>query len=96
MASQTLDTSDNHNERVRDAEDYARAIDCTRGDFATFQAALTSLEKYLRDLWTTLDTHPSFSESFGALFAEQKELSEGTRYLLDGLVSRYDRYLTLV
>ena len=96
MASETLDTSDNHNERVRDAEGLARTMDYTRSDFATFQAAFTSLEKHLQDLWSTLNLHPTFSESFGALFAEQKELCEGTRHLLDGLVSRYDRYLTLV
>ena len=96
MASETLSTSDNHNDRVRSAETFARIVDRTRGDFVAFQAALTSLEKHLQNLWSTLNLRPTFDESFGALFTEQKGLCETTRSLFDGLVSRYDRYLTLV
>ena len=96
MASQTLGTDNDHNDRVRRAESFARAVDSTRSDFAAFQAALTSLEKCLRELWSTLNLRPTFNEPFGALFTEQKQLCEATYHLLDGLVSRYDRYLNLV
>ena len=96
MASQTLSMSDGHNDRVRIAESFSRTLDCARGDFAAFQAALTSSEKHLQNLWSTLNLYPTFDEAFGALFTEQKGLCEATRSLLDGLVSRYDRYLNLV
>ena len=96
MASQTLSASSDHNERVRTAEAFSRVVDRTRVDFAAFQAALTSLEQVLQYLWSTLNLRPTFNESFGAQFAQQKQHCEVTRYLLDGLVSRYDRYLNLV
>ena len=96
MASQTLSTTGNHNDRVRSAEIFARVIDRTRGDFVAFQTALTSLEKHLQILWSTLSLRLTCEESFGALFTEQKGPCETTRTLFDGLVGRYDRYLTLV
>ena len=85
MASKTLSTSDDHNDRVRSAENSTRLVDCTRGDFTVFQAALTSLEQALQYLWSTLKLRPTFNESFGAQFTQQKQLCEATYYLLDGV-----------
>src|SRR5258708_31382279 len=96
MVSKTLDTSDDLNNRVLSVEYDAGVLDRTRGDFVAFQAALTSLERHLQNLWSTMNPRPTFDESFGALFTEQRELCEVTSYLLDSLLSRYDRYLTLV
>ena len=96
MASQTLDMSDNHNDRLQNTEKYARAVDRARGDFVAFQAAVTSLERRLEDLWSTVTPRSTFHESFNTLFTEQKEHCKVTGHLLDSLVIRYDRYLTLV
>ena len=96
MVSQTLGTVENHNKRVRSAENVARAVDRARGDFVAFQATVTSSEEHLRDLWSMLNLRPTFNESFDALFTKQKGLCKVTRQLLDSLVSQYDRYLTLV
>jgi hypothetical protein len=96
MVSKTLDTSDDLNARILSVEYEAGVLDRTRGDFIGFQATLTSLERRLQDLWRMLKLRPNFDESFGALFIEQRELCEVTRYLYDSLLGRYDRYLTLV
>ena len=96
MVSKTLDASHDIHDRVLSVEHDAGVLDLTRGDFMALQAALTSLERHLQDLWSTLNLRPTFDESFGPLFTEQRELCEVTRYLLDSLLSRYDRYLTLV
>lgn len=96
MVSKTLDASDSLNDRVLSVEYDAGVVDRTRGDFVAFQTALISLERHLRDLWSTLNLRPTFDESFGVLFTKQRELCEVTRYLSDSLLSRYNRYLTLV
>ena len=96
MASYTLDMSDDHSRRVRRTENYSRVVDRSRGDFLASQASLTALEKYLHNLCNTLNLRPTFNESFVALFAEQREYFEATHHLFDSMVSRYDRYLTVV
>ena len=96
MASQTFDMSGDHNDHVRNTESTARAVDRARGDFMVFQCALPSLERRLQDLWSTLHHRHTFSESFGTLLTEQKEYCKVTGHLLDSLVIRYDRYLTVV
>ena len=96
MISKTLNPSDELNHRVLSVEYDAGVLDRTRGDFMAFQAALTSLERHLQDLWSTLNLRPTLDESCSALFTEQRELCEVTRCLFDSLLSRYDRYLTLV
>ena len=51
MASKTLDMSGDHNDRVRNTESTARAVDRARGDFVAFQCALLSLERRLQDIY---------------------------------------------
>lgn len=96
MVSKTFNTNDDLKNRVLNLEYDAGVLDRTRGDFIALHAALTSLERHLQDLWSTLNRRPTFDELFGALFKEQRELCEVTRCLYDSLLSRYDRYLTLV
>ena len=96
MISKTFNTNDHLNNRVLSLEYDTGVLDRTRGDFIALHAALTSLERHLQDLWSTLNLRLTFDESLGALFKEQRELCEVTRCLYDSLLSRYDRYLSLV
>ena len=96
MASQTLDSSADHNASVRFAELGARLADMIRGDFIVFQSALTSLEEYLQDFWHILNLDPAVKVSFGALLVKQRQECEVTGILHDNVLSRYDRFLNLV
>lgn len=96
MVSRTLDKRSDHEDRVKSAESSARTVDRTRADFVAFQAALTPLEKLLQDLWSTSNHRSTSNKSSIIIFAEQKEQCKVTGHVLDSLVSRYDRYLTLV
>jgi hypothetical protein len=96
MSSRLLDSSTDHEERVRRAEADATVADEMRYDFITYRLALKSLEKYFQDLWCTMKLDPNIGESLGALLTEQKKHSEATSLVLDSVVSRYDRFLNLV
>jgi hypothetical protein len=96
MSSRSLDSSADHEDRVRTAEVDVRLADEMRCDFMTFRLALTSLEKYFQDLWCTMKLDSNIGESLGALLIEQKRHSEATSLILDSVVSRYDRFLNLV
>ena len=96
MALKTLDSSADHHQRVRKAEIMARTADQTRGDLLVFQDALTASEQYFRDNWCRLNLNPATRESFGALFAEQKQQCVVTSRVYDSLVTRFDRFLNLV
>ena len=96
MASKSLDKNDDHNYRVRGAEISARMADHTKGDFMAFQAALTSLEKRLEDIWSILNPRFTFNRSFDARLIEQRERCEVACHRLDGMVIQYDRFLTLL
>jgi hypothetical protein len=95
MASQTLDSTSDHEARVRQAEFSTRSVDYTKGDFTTLRLALASVEE-CRHLWDTLNLNKTIRESLSALFMEQQKRCEVTANLLDNLVSRYDRFLNLV
>jgi len=95
MASQTLDSTSDHEARVRQAEFNARSVDFTKGDFTTLRSALASVEE-CQGLWDTLKLDLAIGQSLSALFMEQKKRCEVTANLLDNLVSRYDRFLNLV
>ena len=96
MADTAMQSSADHGDRVRNAENAARVADTLRGDFAAFKSALIPLEGYFRDLWSAMKFDPATKESLVALFNEQKKLCEVTGHLLDNIVSRYDRFLGLV
>jgi hypothetical protein len=96
MSSRSLDSSADHDDRVRSAEVEIRLADEMRYDFMTFRLALTSLEKYFQDLWCTMKLDPNTGESLCALLTEQKKHSKATSLILDSVVSRYDRLLNLV
>jgi hypothetical protein len=91
-----LDSIGDHNNRVRDAEAYARYADMERGDFIAFKHALGSLERFFQDLWSLLNLDPDIRESLGVPLTEQKRRCEVTRHLIDNVVSRNDRSLNLV
>ena len=96
MASITLDSSADHHQRVQNAENMARTADQARGNLLAFQDALTASEQYFRDNWCELNLDPATRESFGALFAEQKQQFVVTSRVYDSLVTRFDRFLNLV
>ena len=96
MASRILDSSADHDARVRIAEGDVRATDMTKGDLVVFQSALTSLEIYFQRIWNTLELDNDSKWPLLALLVEQKQYCEVTSLRLDNLVSRYDRFLNLV
>jgi len=96
MVSRTLDSSADHDTRVRAADAFARAADTRVGDFKAFQSALTSLEEYLQDFWHILNLDPAGKASLDALITEQRKQCTVIAPLLDNIVSRYDRSLNLV
>ena len=96
MASRTLDSGDDHIDRVRDAEAFARYADMTRGDFNVFKRAFVSLEQIFQGSKSPFIFEPHVKESLNASFTEKKELCEVTSHLFDNVVSRYDRFLDLV
>ena len=95
MAAQTLESTSDHEARVRQAEINARSVDYTKGDFTTLRLALASAEE-CQNLWSTLKLYPSARRSLSPLFMEQRQRCLVTANLLDNLVSRYDRFLNLV
>ena len=96
MASRTLDSSGDHETRVRDAELDVRLTDMIRGDLMVFQFALTSLEENLHHFWRILNLDPAIEESLRAMLMEQRKQCEVISLLFDNIVSRYDRFLNLV
>ena len=96
MATRTLDSSGDHDTRVRTAELDASLADMIRGDYMAFKAALTSLEENLQDFWRILNLDPAIKESLCAMLMERRKQCEVVSLLLDNIVSRYDRYLNLV
>ena len=96
MASQTLGSGADHDARVRTAELGARLADMIRCDFRAFQSALGSLEEYLQDFWRILNLDPAMKKSLGVLLMEKRKQREVIDLLWDHLVSRHDRFLSLV
>ena len=96
LASRTLDSSADLNDRVRHAELTARVSDMTRGDFLAFQSALTSLEEYLQDFCRILSLDPAVEELFSAMCMEQRKRCEVPNLLFANIVTRYDQFLNLV
>ena len=96
LASKALDNSADHKDHFRIAELDARLSDMIRGDFLAFQSALTSLEEYLQDFCRILNLGPAIMESFGTVCMEQRTRCEVPNLLFVNIVTRYDRFLTLV
>ncbi len=96
LAMKTLDNSADHKKLVQIAELDARLSDMIRGDFLTFQSALTSLGEYLQDFCRILNLDPAIKKSFGELCMEQRKRCEVLSLLFASIVTRYDRFLNLV